>query len=77
MGLLISAVVTVLWVVIAAAAVCGVFWSPGLLWHEYRTRGRARAHRRAKLLARAEIQHHVHMAGDLRRIHGHYPSAAV
>ena len=72
-ALLVAAVLTVMWVVVGAAAAFGA-WR---LWQAYSTHAEARAHRRAELLARAEIQHRWYLAGDPRGTFGRYPPARV
>jgi hypothetical protein len=65
----------VLWVVVVAAAVYGVFWLGWQLWREYRAWTAARVHNRAELLARDEIQHRWYLAGDPRGTYGRYTPA--
>lgn len=74
--LLVGAVVHFIWWILGAAAVYGL-WRAGrrvLRWH--RAQVAIAAHRRAEILARAEIQHRWFLAGDPRGIYGRYPPAA-
>jgi hypothetical protein len=72
---LLATVAAVLWVVVVAAAVYGVFWLGWRVWREHRAWVAVRVHNRAELLARAEIQHRWFMAGDPRGTHGRYTPA--
>jgi hypothetical protein len=72
-ALLTAAVLTVLWVVITGIVVFGVCYIGSRAWRAHRARVAARVHRRAELLARAEIQHRWFLAGDERGIYGRYP----
>lgn len=76
-AILLAAVGAVLWAMLAAAAVWGVFWLSRRLWLEYRARTDARVHDPAELLACAEIQLRWSMSGDPRGTFGRYPAAAV
>lgn len=73
--LVVAALVFVFWWIVAAAALYGIYrgGSRSLRW--YRHRAALAAHRRAELLARAEIQHRWYMAGDPRGIYGRYTPA--
>jgi hypothetical protein len=75
-ALLVSAAMTVLGILVIAATGCGLFCGGRWLWREHRDRADARIHRRAEILARAEIQHRWYIAGDPRGTHGRYPPAA-
>jgi len=76
-ALLVSIAATVFGTAVAVATVYGVFWIGRRLWSFQRARADARAHRRAELLARAEIQHRWYLAGDPRGTYGRYPPAPV
>lgn len=51
----------------------GLFYVGRALWRAHRAAGTQRRHRRAELLARAEIQHRWYVAGDPRGTYGRYP----
>jgi hypothetical protein len=75
LALLVSLAAAVLGLVVVAAAVGGSLYLDWWLWREHRARVDDRSHRRAELLARAELQHRWFMAGDPRGIYGRYPPA--
>jgi hypothetical protein len=68
-----AAVLTALWVVITGLVVFGVCYVGSRVREDHR----ARAHCRAELVARAEIQHRWYMAGDPRGTYGRYPPGLV
>jgi threonine/homoserine/homoserine lactone efflux protein len=74
-ALLISVAMTVLGILVVAAAACGLSYLGWWLWREHRSRGADREHRQAELVARAELQHRWYMAGDPRGTYGRYPPA--
>jgi hypothetical protein len=76
-AVLIIAAVTFFAALLTVAAICGVLYGGRLLWLKGRSTAAARAHRRAELLARADIQHRWYLAGDPRGTYGRYPPAEV
>jgi hypothetical protein len=71
-ALFVAAVAMVLWVLVATAAVYGLFWLGWRLLREYRAWAAARVHNRAELLARAELQHRWFLDGDPRGTYGRF-----
>jgi hypothetical protein len=79
---LIAAVLVVAALVLSASMVLGAAAAYGLYrggramlrWH--RVQAELAAHRRAELLARAEIQHRWYLEGDPRGTYGRYTPAA-
>lgn len=74
---IIAAAVIAFWTLLAVAAVCGALYGGRLLWRRHQGAARDRNHRRAELLARAEIQHRWYLAGDPRGTYGRYPPTGV
>jgi hypothetical protein len=74
-ALILSVATAVLGILAAAATLYGMYWLGRWVWRGYRTRACVRAHERAELLARAEIQHRWYLAGDPRGTFGRYPPA--
>jgi hypothetical protein len=63
------------WIAVAAV-VYGLYRLGRRLLRQHRARAAAAAHRRAELLARAEIQHRWYLVGDPRGTYGRYLPAA-
>lgn len=76
-ALLMVAVVSVLWLVLAAAVVAGVVFGVRRVLITSQRRAGARRHQRAELLARADIQHSWYLDGDPRGVYGRYVPAAL
>ena len=74
--LLVGVMVHFFWWILGAAAAYGLYRGGRRLWREHRDRVAWAAHRRAQLLACAELQHRWYLDGDLRGTYGRYPPAA-
>ena len=74
-ALLVAAVVSLLWLVLAAAVVAGVVFGARWVLRDQQRRAGVRLHQRAELLARAEIQHRWVMDGDPRGTYGRFSPA--
>lgn len=68
-------VVNVAVVLVAAAAVYGMYWLVRNHGRKHRARRAAAEHGRAELLARAELQHRWFMDADPRGTYGRYTPA--
>ncbi|POX82193.1 hypothetical protein C3477_23865 [Mycobacterium kansasii] len=73
--LVMAALVFVFWGIVTAATLYGMYLGGRRSLRWYRARTALAAHRRAELLARAEIQHRWYLAGDPRGTYGRYTPA--
>jgi hypothetical protein len=71
-ALLVGAAVILLWWMLVAAAAYGLYRGGRWVLRRHRARVEIAGHRRAELLARAELQHRWFMAGDPRGTYGRY-----
>jgi hypothetical protein len=70
-----TAVMLTVWLLVAAA-VYGLYRGGRWAIRRHRAQVVLAGHRRAELMARAEIQHRWHLAGDPRGTYGRYTPAA-